>query len=354
MLFIVEFYAPHVGGVELLFELLARDLVKAGHSVTVLTSRVNGTPYREVRDGVHVQRVWVPKMGSRYAFTVLALIQAWRLAGQADIIHTTTFNAALPAALVGRLRRKPVIVTVHEVWGDLWKRIPGIPPLTAGVFQAFEWFIMQLPYTKYVCVSQATEKSLNHYYPRSQGKSVVVYNGLDLDPVKSVTSKKDGIMQVLYYGRPGISKGVENLIAAANTMNNPRVEIRMIVSSDEPKRYDFLKRQITSSQVHMEPSLPRKGLMEAIAAADYVVIPSLCEGFGFAALEACLLGKKVLCSNQGALPEVVSGQIAFFNPWKTEELTALLNQLPEVRFTTTPLRIFPLSDTCNNYLALYQ
>jgi len=259
----------------------------------------------------------------------------------------------LPAALVGWLRRKPVIVTVHEVWGGLWRRLPGIPPALAWGFQLYERLIMALPYQRYVCVSKATEKELNRLYPRSRGKSTVVYNGLDLPSVTPAAHVGKQEVTVLFYGRPGVAKGLESLITAANACVNPKVSLRLVVSRDESARYELLRGMIASPRIHMEPSLPRADLMRAIVEADYVVVPSLCEGFGFAALEACLLGKRLLCSNQGALREVVSGQVAFFDPWQPAQLTALLGALPEVAFETIPPRRFPLADTLNGYLALY-
>jgi glycosyltransferase involved in cell wall biosynthesis len=42
-----------------------------------------------------------------------------------------------------------------------------------------------------------------------------------------------------------------------------------------------------------------------VAAADLVVLPSLAESFGFAALEAMSLGRAVVASRAGGLPEVV-------------------------------------------------
>ena len=39
-----------------------------------------------------------------------------KLAKDNDIIHTTTYNAAFPAFLIGKISRKKIIITVHEIF----------------------------------------------------------------------------------------------------------------------------------------------------------------------------------------------------------------------------------------------
>ena len=46
-------------------------------------------------------------------------------------------------------------------------------------------------------------------------------------------------------------------------------------------------------------------LLKHVALADLVVVPSRYEGFGLTALEAMALGKPVLATTAGGLPEVV-------------------------------------------------
>ena len=60
--------------------------------------------------------------------------------------------------------------------------------------------------------------------------------------------------------------------------------------------------------VVLSKSVPYNFLPEQIMASDCVVVPSLSEGFGFSAVEACAMGKPVVVSNVASLPEVVSGQ----------------------------------------------
>ncbi|MCK4629773.1 MAG: glycosyltransferase family 4 protein [Sedimentisphaerales bacterium] len=58
--------------------------------------------------------------------------------------------------------------------------------------------------------------------------------------------------------------------------------------------------------------------------ASLVVLPSLYEGFGCAAVEAMACGTAVACSNGGAIPEVAGTTVRFFDPYSEEDMTAAL------------------------------
>ena len=108
--FIIEYYPPHIGGGEVLFQNLAEGLVKAGHQCDVVTCLLPETKEYEKMNGVNVHRVRVPKFADRYWFTFLSIPLAWRIAKKAEIIHTMTYNGAFPAWLIGRLEKKPVVM----------------------------------------------------------------------------------------------------------------------------------------------------------------------------------------------------------------------------------------------------
>jgi glycosyltransferase involved in cell wall biosynthesis len=123
LLFVLEYFHPHVGGVETLFGELTAGLAQRGYDVTVLTCGLPGAPREERWRGVHIVREPVPSIAARYLFTLKAIPRAVRLARQADIVHTTTYNAAIPAWIAARLARRRAVVTVHEVYADQWNRL---------------------------------------------------------------------------------------------------------------------------------------------------------------------------------------------------------------------------------------
>ena len=59
--------------------------------------------------------------------------------------------------------------------------------------------------------------------------------------------------------------------------------------------------------------------------ALYII--SLWEGFGLPALEALACGTKVVCSNRGGLPEIVSGIGTIVNPKDIKQITKTMEEI---------------------------
>ena len=74
VLIALTYYRPHVSGLTIYVERLARELAARGHEVTVLTTRHDPTlPAEEVVDGVRVVRVPVWFRVSKGVVTPLAV-----------------------------------------------------------------------------------------------------------------------------------------------------------------------------------------------------------------------------------------------------------------------------------------
>ena len=68
-----------------------------------------------------------------------------------------------------------------------------------------------------------------------------------------------------------------------------------------------------------------------IKGAEFMILPSLYEGFGIPALEAMSLGKPVLASRSSSLPEVVEDAGIFFDPFSPTEFAAALAEIADPR-----------------------
>src|SRR6185295_7499011 len=115
ILIALTYYRPHVSGLSIYAERLARGLARHGHTVTVLTSRFHPSlPPRECSGGVDVIRVPVVTKVSKGAIMPLFPLYAAHLIRRHDVvnIHMPQFEAALLASL-GRLYGKGVVLTYH-------------------------------------------------------------------------------------------------------------------------------------------------------------------------------------------------------------------------------------------------
>ena len=178
ILFVCENYYPHYGGAEVLFKNVAEGLIKRGNRVAVITTKLPGTKSREEINGVKVYRINC--FNSRYFFSFLSIPKVLKLARRADLIQTTTFNGAPPAWLAAKITKKPVILTVHEVWIGKWKGVTSFSGIKATLHDLLERMLYILPFNKYICVSHATKKDLLKHGVQSE-KAVTIYNGLDYD-----------------------------------------------------------------------------------------------------------------------------------------------------------------------------
>ncbi len=115
ILFTLTYYRPHVSGLTIYVERLARALVARGHEVTVLTSRHHAQlETEEIVDGVRIVRVPVAFKVSKGPIMPGLPRAAARLMREHDVtsVHLPMFEAALFAAL-GRALRKPTYLTYH-------------------------------------------------------------------------------------------------------------------------------------------------------------------------------------------------------------------------------------------------
>jgi len=111
----LTYYRPHVSGLTVYAERLARGLARRGHAVTVLTSRFHpALPARERLDGVEIVRVPIATKVSKGVIMPWFPAYAAHFASRADVvnIHMPQFEASL-LAFLARRRRAGVVVTYH-------------------------------------------------------------------------------------------------------------------------------------------------------------------------------------------------------------------------------------------------
>jgi glycosyltransferase involved in cell wall biosynthesis len=115
VLFVLTYYRPHVSGLTIYVERLAKALAERGHRVTVLTSHyTHEMPREEMLDGVRVVRVPVLFRFNKGVFMPRFAMAAWREMRGHDVvnIHLPQVEAALASGLARLAGHKPVI-TYH-------------------------------------------------------------------------------------------------------------------------------------------------------------------------------------------------------------------------------------------------
>lgn len=356
--FILEHFFPHIGGSEMMFMEMAHHLTQMGCEVKVATSHSGGILGRRSYGRVEVhyfpwRNLWghpVPKKKDLTDFV------KW-----ADIVHTSIHTAAPIASALSKKFNKPCVLTVHEVLGKKWFWVEN--PLKALLFRLYESFELKRSYTLYHAVSEATKRDLLKE-KISPTQVVMIPLGIKrtfLQTPPHMSQKIDPVRTFLYFGRAGKTKGLNVLLAAIEQVkeqlpsdirflfilsHNPPEGRKKVLKSIKNKKLDSI---ISTQEPKSEEELP-----VAILSSYCVVIPSVTEGFGLSAAETCHLGVPLIVSDGGALPEVVSGKVLFFQNRNPRDLAEKILRACNNDFSSIPKKHFSYEQSTRQLLTVYE
>jgi glycosyltransferase involved in cell wall biosynthesis len=356
ILFILENYYPNIGGVETLFKSLAEKLKEEGHEILVITQKSQkGVPSFEVINGVQIKRL---PFTSRFAFTFFSLPWILYYGRKAHYFHTTSYNAAVPAFFAAKLLGKQCFITFHEYWGKLWFQLPHLNLFSRFLFYWYEKMISAFRFDEFIAVSEFTRQSLVCSGVRPD-RIVLIYNGIEYESFSLFRHRPPVNFTVTYFGRIGISKGVDILLEAAKDFleQHPETRLKLIVPLT-PKgplnrvRWFIAKNNLTQNVILLH-HLTYEQLKKELCASSCVVIPSYSEGFCFAAAEVAAMGIPLISSDKAALKEVVSGSCIKMDELSVPCLIRALEKAKAKQWTVLPAKYFTLDECIEWYKQLY-
>ena len=248
--------------------------------------------------------------------------------------------------------------------GKLWFQLPFISRVAKNLHYAFEQLLLRLPFDRFVAVSHHTEARLIEEKVSPERISMF-YNGIDyaefeVGKIEDQRIDADSPFQFIFLGRLGISKGLDLLLPAAKKLAEERSgwNLQLIVPK-KPQHIrswleDFVKKNHLNEFVQIRDSLAWELLKKTIRSSDAVVIPSYREGFCFVAVETMALGTPIISSQQGALAEVVGGNLLEMNQLDSDILVDLMQKAMDGKWEIKPQRKFPLAPQIDAYVSLYQ
>ena len=236
-------------------------------------------------------------------------------------------------ALVRALQRlRPTIVQSHgarsNVYTRLAARYAGVPIVLSTVhnslfdYEVAGWrralYVLAERVTsqladRIVAVSQAIARDLVHRYRIDAARTVVVHNGIDAwafrparDPasVRAELRVPRGRRVVVMAGRMTPQKGWDVLLEAAARLVPARDDLLWLLVGDGPL-WPALTRRAGELGVPACFVGARADMADMLGCADVVVLASRSEGLPFTLLEAMALGKPVVATRVGGVPEVV-------------------------------------------------
>jgi len=356
IVFVVEHFYPYVGGAEELFLNLCKFLADLGYDVRVVTTlHSDSLKKHEEYDGIKIYRV---PCKNRFLFTILSFPEVFKQSKNADFIHTTSYNSAIPAFFAGLIRRTKVLITFHEVWGKLWFKLPFYPKWKLTGFYLFEWLILKLPFYRYIAVSESTRDALvKHGVQESRIEQI--YNGLAYEPLKNFHYDPPKNFTFCFYGRLGISKGIDILIPASAQFIKyyPEVRLKLIIPTYPESLFFKVTELIKASKIEdnliLLHDLSREELLAQVSSSTCIIIPSQSEGFCYVAVESAAMGVPIISSGKGALAETVSGKHLTIKCLNIQSVFEALKKAMNNEWEYSELKKFSLEESTKRYLSLY-
>ncbi|MDX2196440.1 MAG: glycosyltransferase family 1 protein [Cytophagales bacterium] len=210
------------------------------------------------------------------------------------------------------IRNNKVVITVHDMlsyypeWADTQVLKAYLQNEKYIFYKAAPQFV--------ICVSKFTEREFLKFYPHYEGKTKVVYHGLDHIAPAGIELNDSQKPYILYVGTIEKRKNVSTLIDAFDLFVNKYPDYELVIigkpGAEGEQTIEKIKRYHARGNVHYHGYVSQSKLKAYYSNASLFVYPSLYEGFGFPILEAMKMGVPVVCSDTGAMAEI-GGDLAF-------------------------------------------
>lgn len=220
-----------------------------------------------------------------------------------DVIDVGNFPyfPSISCKIVSILKKTPLVITWHEVWGDYWYEYLG----SMGFFgKLVERLTAKLP-ASHITVSNHTKEGL-FSLGVPERKIRVIPNGIDTGLIQSIPPSKK-TCDVLFAGRLIREKNIDELI---ESIEGTDFTCHIIGEGPERERLFSLARGLDlEKQVNFLGSVEYEEVIAGMKSAKVFVLPSAREGFGIVLLEAMACGLPVIAvdAEKSAASEIVNG-----------------------------------------------
>lgn len=242
-----------------------------------------------------------------------------------DIIHShASLSARIAAKLAGNRR---IVSTRHTI---------GMSPPPAGLKLQVTGAAQRLLASRFIAISGAVrERLLEEGVPASRIDTI--HNGVDVETIEEAAAQSTGRVSdapdtrvVGTLGRLSPEKGHENLVRCFPRVLECVPEATLVVAGHGPER---ARLEVVARRAGISSKVAFTGYQEnaplCLKAFDVFVMPSLSEGLGLALLEAMALGRPVVATAAGGIPEIVTSEVngLLVPPDDTEGLASAIVRL---------------------------
>jgi len=266
-----------------------------------------------------------------------AFFDIWRIIKKYNplIVHTHSSKAGLMGRLAAKLAGTPIIV--HTPHGHVFFGYFG--PFKTKLFIIFEKLASRIT-DKVVALTNREKEDHILFKIAEEDKFSVIYSGIELNALKESSSgekqnlkKELGIPEnsliVGTAGRLVPVKGPEFLVKASKYIISKYPDTYFMFTGDGTLEHDLKRKALEMGISDNIIFLGwRDDLAKIISIYDIFVLPSLNEGMGRVLVEAMALGKSIVASNIGGIPDlVIHGKNGFLVPPKNPKELAKYIQI---------------------------
>ncbi len=369
--YVLAHFYPHVGGGEKAMMDYILSMKKYNIEVRVVTSSSGGVVGHKEYQGIDIYYYDWKSFCGHPIVKKQDIIEHIKWA---DIVHTAVYSPVRVTASVCRKLNKPVIVTAYESLNEKWFWIEK-NPIKALMFKMYEKLVVNTKCNSYHTVSEATTRDLEKNIIRKANiKKINNIVEMDVDHIEFNREKFDTFFNIskddkafLSYGRPGKTKGIfvyldaiKDVVKELSEEELKNIKFCFIMANDPMDQKQKFLKQIKEynleKYVIVKDPVARSDLEIYIKSCDYVVVPSITEGFGLTAVEACEMGKKLIHSSGGSLPEVTFGEVLEFENRNSKSLANILKNviLGKVEFNKKQKKDFSSQTIGKEMYAFYE
>ena len=193
-----------------------------------------------------------------------------------------------------------------------------------------EWRVIRrvmLRASKVILIDDATFSAVRQFAP--DVNAVLVPNCVNVSRLPSRVTNDSTVKTALFVGWVIPTKGVAELVEAWAKVR-PKGWRLEIVGPGSPEFKSALLERFAPENLEFVGALPHAQAMTRMASCDLFVLPSYTEGFPNVVAEAMALGRPILATDVGAIPEMLEGDAGVLVKSKdSHALTHALKRLVE-------------------------